>query len=190
MLCTCEWPLRPLEYFQCVPCGGGRDAPCTCGGVPLNREGVDAFVGGVSALLTKPRGVAVFDHEGGWPFGLESLLRQAAKSHGLHLYTRRGPLFTNFDYVLSAAPLRDDVSGDILQRTARLTDVLLVTFPFAAAAFIAAARHGDVPREYLPLANACKAAIAVALALRLTLPFFDVLTLDDVGARMRGNAND
>jgi len=82
--------------------------------------------------------------------------------------------------VLSTVPLVDDVSTDPLQRAARLADAALVTFPFAAAALIVAAKNGDVPREFLPAAFAAKSAIAVALALRLTLPFADVLTLADV----------
>lgn len=182
-LCTCEWPLRPLEHVRAAR-GGCTEAPCTCGGVPLTREGADGFVGGISSLLARP-GVAIFDQEGGWPWGIETHLRAAAAARGLHFYVRRGPMFTNFDYVLSSTPLKDDVSNDLLQRTARLTDVLLLTFPFATLALIAAAKHGDLPRELVPAAFALKQGVAVLLGLRLTLPFADVLTLSDVSARLR-----
>jgi hypothetical protein len=108
VLCTCEWPVR-LPAFARAASGVWRAnattedaaAACTCGGVPLTRRGVETFVIGVGALLRPGSGVAVFDQEGGWPWGLESLLRDAAAAHSLHLYTRRAPLFSNVDYVLS-----------------------------------------------------------------------------------------
>ena len=56
-------------------------------------------------------GIVVFDQEE-LEHGLERLLRDAAMAHGLHLYVRRGLLLTNFNYVLSLAPLEDDVSSD------------------------------------------------------------------------------
>ena len=37
---------------------------------------------------------------------------------------RRGPLGTNFDYVLATQPLVDDVSTDPLQLTARASDIV------------------------------------------------------------------
>lgn len=108
LLCTCRWVLDPLAYAS-------RDGDgTTCGGLRIERASVAAFVNGLSALLT-PTGVAIFDQEGGWPFGLEALLHEAATARGLHLHVARGPLLTNFSYVLSKAPLHDDVARDPLQ---------------------------------------------------------------------------
>ncbi len=134
-LCTCQWPLDPTAFLASA---GAR----TCGGVGLDQAGVDAFVGGLAPLLRRPAGVALFDQEGGWPFGLERRLRAAATAHDLHLYVRRGPLLTNFGYVLSAAPLVDDVSADPFQRDARLVDVALLLFAPTYACVILAAKAG------------------------------------------------
>ena len=182
VLCTCRWVASPWRYFR----GAGSDtAAVTCGGVPIERFAVDRFVGSLGTLLEPAGGVAVFDQEGGWPFGLESELRRAADANGLHFYVRRGPLWTNFDYVLSTAPLLDDVSTDGWQRDARLVDVALVSFAPAVLALIAAVRHGDIPREYVPLLIQLKGALALGIGLRLVLPFADVLTTRDVWAALQ-----
>ena len=191
----------PATAAVCMPCGESADTgPCTCGGVPLTRAGVHTFVGGVAAILSPPPnasdvptmptmeggyemgGIAVFDQEGGWPFGLERLLREAADANGLSFYVRKGPLWTNWDYVLSTVPLEDDVSTDLLQRSARASDAALIAFPLGVSAFIAAARHGDVPRELFPIFAAVKPWVAAVLAVRLLLPFADVLTFGDAAA--------
>merc|ERR1740122_106124 len=116
-LCTCKWVANPLGFSRR---GGG----VTCGGLRIEPEAVRQFVQGVARLLTPDAGVAIFDQEGGWPFGLEELLREEAKAANLFFYVRRGPLFTNFDYILSNVPLDDDVKSDPLQVTARATDTL------------------------------------------------------------------
>ena len=127
--------------------------PCTCGGVPLSRSGVDVFAGGVAQLLRPGAGVAVFDQEGGWPFGLETLLREAAPRHGLTLHTRRGPFLTNVNYALSAAPLDDDVASDPLQRTARALDAALLLFPAAVLlALVKDDARAPVGQKRAPLA--------------------------------------
>ena len=55
---------------------------CTCGGIPISHDGVGSFVGSIASVLSSD-GIAVFDQEGGWPFGLERLLREACAGHGL-----------------------------------------------------------------------------------------------------------
>ena len=95
-----------------LPHGSSCCAARTCGGVALDPAGVDGFVAELQPLLREGTGVALFDQEGGWPWGLEQRLRASAAQRGLHLYVRRGPFLTNFGYVLSAAPLADDLSGD------------------------------------------------------------------------------
>ena len=145
-LCTCQWPLDPTAFLASAgpeqALSASPPGARTCGGVGLDQAGVDAFVGGLAPLLRRPAGVALFDQEGGWPFGLERRLRAAATAHDLHLYVRRGPLLTNFGYVLSAAPLVDDVSADPLQRDARLVDVALLLFAPTYACVILAAKAG------------------------------------------------
>lgn len=125
-LCTCRCVGSPIEFARA--CHGahpaaldsaGRSVARTCGGVPLAAEAVDGFVRAIAILLRPGAGIAIFDQEAGWPFGLERRLRDSAKSHGLHFTVRRGPLWTNTNYVLSAEPLVDDVSLDVLQRSAR-----------------------------------------------------------------------
>ena len=90
VLCTCRWIAAPLRFLG----QGTSTAGITCGGVSIEPDAVSDFVAAVRSLLRPEGGVAVFDQEGGWPFGLEALLRQAAHKHGLHLYVRRGPLWT------------------------------------------------------------------------------------------------
>ena len=68
------------------------------------------------------RGVAVFDQEGGWPFGLETMMRDAVRRRDAHLLVRRGPIGTNVDYIISRQALTDDVSSDPLQRVSRVAD--------------------------------------------------------------------
>ena len=128
------------------------------------------------------------EQEGGWPWGLERRLRAAAARHNLTLSVRRGPLLTNFDYVLSAAPLVDDVSSDPWQRDARLVDAGLLLFAPAVLALIAAARQGVLPAAWVPAAAELKRAAALYLALRLVLPFCDVLSLSDLAEALRGAA--
>lgn len=192
-LCTCRWP-TDVPAFASAAMDARRDgcsaadadAPCTCGGIALSRDGVDSFTRGVAGLLA-PDGVALFDQEGGWPFGLETQLRSAAATHGLNLYVRRGPLWTNMNYVLSESPLVDDVSADPLQRAARALDASVFLFPLTVFAFFAAVKSGGAPREALPLFDAFKKAVALGLAARLVLPYaFDVLTLGDLVERLRG----
>ena len=190
VLCTCRWVASPLRFARGADSG---TTAVTCGGLPIDKSAVDNFVASLGQLLEPSNGVAVFDQEGGWAFGLESELRRAATANGLHFYVRRGPLWTNFDYVFSTTPLIDDVSSDSWQRDARLVDLALVGFAPAVLALIAAVRHGDVPREYVPLLTQAKGALALYIGLRLVLPFADVLTTSDVGfalqslvARVRG----
>ena len=166
-LCTCRWPLSPTRYAQARACACGGDGaasnelvqhPTTCGGIAIEQSAVDDFVAGVASLLKPGAGVAIFDQEGGWSWGLETLLRDAARAHGLHFYTRRGPLWTNFDYVLSAKKLADDVSTDVLQRSARATDTALVLYAPAVLAVIYAANHGMVPPPLLVSAEGVQPA--------------------------------
>ena len=162
--------LRPrLRRARAVPCQAPASCAAaprsTCGGVPLdNPRAIYRFVGGLKTLLDPSRGVAVFDHEGGWPFGLETTLRRAARFHRLHFYVRRGPLWTNFDYVLSAAALEDDVSNDPLQASARASDALLVAFPAVVGAGLVAAQSGAIAHELLPRLDAARKVMAAYLA--------------------------
>ena len=79
VLCTCQ---APAFLAAAAP-------RATCGGVPLdNPRAVFRFVGGLKTLLDPSRGVAVFDHEGGWPFGLETT-PAARRFHRLHLRAPR-----------------------------------------------------------------------------------------------------
>jgi len=179
VLCTCQ---APAFLAAAAP-------RATCGGVPLdNPRAVYRFVGGLKTLLDPSRGVAVFDHEGGWPFGLETTLRRAARFHRLHFYVRRGPLWTNFDYVLSAAALEDDVSNDPLQASARASDALLVAFPAVVGAGLVAAQSGAIAHELLPRLDAARKVMAAYLACRLVLPFCDVLALGDAWPWRRAEA--
>ena len=188
-LCSCQWLLNPPAYARAAWPGGlesrAAEAPRTCGGIPLDESSVDDFVGSIARLLTPASGVAVFDQEGGWPWGLEARLRAAAPRHGLHFYTRRGLAGTCFNYVLSASPLRDDdVTDDPLQRDARLVDAALVLYIPAVIALTSAARHGWIAPAAIPLlVDACR-AVGNGLTCRLVLPFLDVLTLNDLGARL------
>ena len=179
VLCTCQ---APAFLAAAAP-------RATCGGIPLdNPRAVYRFVGGLKTLLDPSRGVAVFDHEGGWPFGLETTLRRAARFHRLHFYVRRGPLWTNFDYVLSAAALEDDVSNDPLQASARASDALLVAFPAVVGAGLLAAQSGAIAHELLPRLDAARKVMAAYLACRLVLPFCDVLALGDAWPWRRAEA--
>ena len=103
-----------------------------CGGLALTPAAVDAFVAAVLALL-RPNGVAVFDQEGGWPFGLETMMRDAVRRRDAHLLVRRGPIGTNVDYIISRQALTDDVSSDPLQRVSRVADAFLVATPLLVA---------------------------------------------------------
>lgn len=206
MLCTCRWPSRPFAFCRAAaattaaaassppPLGeeatlqpaaatlqpaAAQRAARTCGGIAIDAEEVDGFVDGLRPLLGR-RGVAVFDHEGGWPWGLEALLRRAARRRGLFFYVRRGPLFTNFDYVLSARPLFDDVSGDPLQRDARAVAWAFLSFAPAVALLAASFRAGALPQELAPHLEVARRGAALALAVRLLLPFADVLTSRDL----------
>ncbi|KAL1521706.1 hypothetical protein AB1Y20_021361 [Prymnesium parvum] len=177
MMCTCQWVLSPGRYLSGA--NEGQTA-VTCGGVPIEPAGVDLFVQSVGQLLHPKCGIAIFDQEGGWPFGLESELRRAAKTQGLHFYTRKGPLWTNFDYVLSTVPLLDDVSPDAWQRDVRLVDISLLSFAPAVLVLIAAVRHGYVPRDVVPLLSQLKQVLALGIGVRLVLPFLDVHTAQDL----------
>ena len=165
------------------------DAAVTCGGLRLESQAVDEFVLAIATLLT-PRGVAVFDQEGGWPFGLEAMLRRSASRAGLHFYSRRGPMGTNFSYLLSSRPLADDVSDDPLQRDARAVDAAIVLFAPAVYALAYATSHGLVPAEAMPAADFClhtvRPAAAYYLIARLLLPFAGVCTVDDLLRRLQG----
>ena len=101
-MCTCRCAGSPRAYLRAradavaAPSSLRGDAgdsaaaaALTCGGLPLERSHVSAFVGAVGTLLV-PGGLAVFDQEAGWSFGLETLLREAAYEHGLRLSVRRG----------------------------------------------------------------------------------------------------
>lgn len=188
MLCTCRWVSDPAAYL------GQRGRAVTCGGLRVEPSSVRHFARGISALLTPSSGIAVFDQEGGWPFGLERMLRSEASAAGLYLYTRRGPLWTNFNYVLSAAPLSDDVSPDPLQQTARAADVALILCAgVSAAVMLALANREALSPEALaglrlvvasPEGVPLRKAISTALTLRLILPFANVLTLQDVVDRL------
>ena len=212
-LCTCEWVTRPLSFAAITVDmggggGGGGDgvdgdgggsppppppseeaaAATTCGGVALDDASVDRFVVGVKGLLRPESGVALFDQEGGWPWGLERRLRGAAKRHGLSLYVRRGFFGTNWDYMLTAAPLVDDVSGDPLQRDARVVDVAFgLVAAFALALLLApdATIHAARPLLVGENALAARRALALLLATRLLLPLCDVLTTRDLLERFR-----
>ena len=199
-LCTCEWVVSLPAHANAArlasqPAAETRESsdpsapapcPCSCGGVPLSRSGVDSFARGVGSLLTPSGGVAVFDQEGGWPFGLETLLRDAASRHSLHLYVRRGPLLTNVNYVLSRRPLEDDVAVDPLQRSARALDYATILFAPAVLLAIEAFRSGALDAELLPAAEATKRAVSLALMARLVLAYAaDVLTARDLLERAR-----
>eukprot|EP00629_Pelagomonadales_sp_RCC1024_P003969 CAMPEP_0119282286 /NCGR_PEP_ID=MMETSP1329-20130426/26403_1 /TAXON_ID=114041 /ORGANISM="Genus nov. species nov., Strain RCC1024" /LENGTH=273 /DNA_ID=CAMNT_0007282935 /DNA_START=235 /DNA_END=1052 /DNA_ORIENTATION=+ len=119
MLCTCRRVV-----------GGNR----TCGGLPFERESVAAFVDALATLLRPGKGIAIFDHEGGWPFGLEKMFRQEARARGLGFAVRRGPGFTNVDYVFYSGELEDDVSPDLVQRSSRLIDCAALIIVLAAVA--------------------------------------------------------
>ena len=123
-LCTCRWPLEPAAYLAAYLTAAPRGATArTCGGIALDSAGVDGFIAQLHPLLQEGTGVALFDQEGGWPWGLEQRLRASAAQRGLHLYVRRGPFLTNFGYLLSVAPLADDLSDDPLQRDARAVEL-------------------------------------------------------------------
>ena len=133
-MCTCRCAGSPIAFARAW-CGAqpapldaaGKPVARTCGGLPLSAESVDGFVRAIALLLRPDSGIAIFDQEAGWPFGLETRLRGAAEAHGLHFSVRRGPLWTNTNYVLSAAPLVDDVSQDVLQRSVRSAPALHFT---------------------------------------------------------------
>ena len=179
-LCTCRWPGALLAFAA----RAGDPAAVTCGGLPIERRAVHNFVKSLGAKLDRRNGVAIFDQEGGWPWGLEALLREAAEAEGLYFYVRKGPLLTNFDYVFCTVPLEDDVSPDFLQRSARATDVMLLLFAPAVVTIVNAANQGGVDPGLFPLINSAKACLALGLALRLTLPFLDVLTMRDLVERL------
>merc|ERR1712125_224605 len=101
-------------------------------------------------LMHPSTGITIYDQEGGWPFGLERMLRKAAQRHGLHFYVRRGPFWTNVDYVLSVCELEDDVSVDLLQRDVRLVFLALFLYPLAVVAAFHAVRTGAIPAEVVP----------------------------------------
>ena len=84
-LCTCQWPLDPAAYLAAYLTAAPDCAARTCGGVPLDQAGVDGFVAELQPLLREGTGVAVFDQEGGWPWGLEERLRASAAQRGLRL---------------------------------------------------------------------------------------------------------
>ena len=84
-LCTCQWPLDPAAYLAAYLTAAPDCAARTCGGVPLDQAGVDGFIEELQPLLREGTGVAVFDQEGGWPWGLEERLRASATQRGLHL---------------------------------------------------------------------------------------------------------
>ena len=84
-LCTCQWPLDPAAYLAAYLTAPPDCAARTCGGGPLDQAGVDGFVEELQPLLREGTGVAVFDQEGGWPWGLEERLRASAAQRGLRL---------------------------------------------------------------------------------------------------------
>ena len=177
-LCTCRWLLAPQAFARAAD--GGDGGARTCGGLALTPAAVDAFVAAVLALL-RPNGVAVFDQEGGWPFGLETMMRDAVRRRDAHLLVRRGPIGTNVDYVISRQALTDDVSSDPLQRVSRVADAFLVATPLLVASL-----HAPPDAEYAGALLATKRALPALLALRLAAPYFDVHTVADVRDRLSG----
>ena len=156
VLCTCKFV------------AGARE---TCGGVGADVESVDRFVDGLAALLRPRSGIAVFDHEAGWPFGLERKFRVAARRNAMAFYVRRGPLFTNANYVFSADPaLVDDVSPDVLQRTSRGVDVV------AVAVAVGLGLGGDLPENF----DAAVEAALWLLVARWSAPLCDIFTVADL----------
>eukprot|EP00310_Coccolithus_braarudii_P020039 CAMPEP_0183341072 /NCGR_PEP_ID=MMETSP0164_2-20130417/7404_1 /TAXON_ID=221442 /ORGANISM="Coccolithus pelagicus ssp braarudi, Strain PLY182g" /LENGTH=364 /DNA_ID=CAMNT_0025511303 /DNA_START=289 /DNA_END=1383 /DNA_ORIENTATION=+ len=189
-LCTCTWVCAPHRFAavgldtQCNQAG----APATCGGVRLDTASVDAFVGALKQLLRPGSGVALFDQEGGWPWGLERRLRAAATRHGLHFYVRRGPGGTNWDYIFSERELDDDVSIDPLQRDARALDAALCAVGLLSVSLLfdpEATAHALAPLFASEAGLNTRRALALGLAARLLLPLFDVLTLADLLDRLR-----
>ena len=185
-VCTCTWLLNPIDFTRAwIDRGETRYArACTCGGVPLDRLGVDSFVAGLDALLTPDRGVAILDMEGGWPFGLETYLRESAQARNLNFYVRRGPMLTNFGYVLSTTKLEDDVSSDPFQIDARFVDFGLVSFAPSVLLFVSLAKAGALPPEWIQPINSFKSAAAIGLAFRLVIPFANILTLEELVRRL------
>ena len=157
MLCTCKRVVL------------GTGAP-TCGGLPIERESASAFVAALSALLRPGRGIAVFDHEGGFPFGLEAMLENAACTNGLGFAVRHGPGFTNVNYVFWSGDLVDDVSCGVFQRASRAIDVITVALVLLATSL-------DQPPDGLDF-------ILGILAVRYICPLFDVFSLDDLKAKV------
>ncbi|KAL3909724.1 MAG: hypothetical protein SGPRY_009324 [Prymnesium sp.] len=182
VMCTCRWPASPLRYLRGAR---GGEAAVTCGGLSIEPCSVDKFVGSLRMLLSE-EGVAIFDQEGGWPFGLEAELRRAAASEGMHFYTRKGPLLTNFDYVFSMKPLDDDLSSDAWQVDSRYVDAALVAFAPAVLALIGLVRHGDIPMELVPLISQAKGVVAMGIAIRLILPYVNVLSIADLQVLLHG----
>ena len=91
------------------------------------------------------------------------------------------PLLTNVNYVLSHRPLEDDVEADPLQRSARALDAATILFAPLVLLAIAAFRSGALDAELLPLADAAKRAVSLALMARLVLAYAaDVLTTRDL----------
>ena len=157
MLCTCKR----------VVLGTGAT---TRGGLPIQRESASAFVAALSALLRPGRGVAVFDHEGGFPLGLESLFEEAASTNGLGFAVRRGPGFTNVNYVFWSGDLVDDVSCGVFQRASRAIDVIAVAVVLLATSL-------DQPPDGLDF-------ILGLLAVWYMCPLFDIFSLDDLKAKV------
>ena len=100
---------------------------------------------------------------------------------------RRGLFGANWSYVLSARPVLDDVSTDPLQLDAPAVDAALVLVTLLSLGLILA------PEPTLQLARpllvgegalAARRMLALALAARLLLPLFDVMTTRDLAERL------
>ena len=73
----------------------------------------------------------------------------------------------------------DDVSTDVWQRDARAVDLGLACFAPVTLALVAAARQGVLQEPALSAVFQLKPFVAVAISLRIILPFADVLSFSD-----------
>jgi hypothetical protein len=80
-------------------------------------------------------------------------------------------MWTNFDYVLSAATLEDNVTSDPLQASARAADALLVAFPAVLATGIFLTHSGSIAQEMLLRLFLTRKVAAAYVACRLVVPF-------------------
>lgn len=186
LLCTC--PIFPniAELVAGTPV-------TTCGGLEITQESVRRFVQGVSLLLAPDSGVAIFDHECGWPLGLEKLLREESAAANLFFYVRRGPVWTNTNYVLSKIELEDDISRDPLQFTLRASEageLWLVLWKFVLAQSTAALWIWDkIPGAFSP--DSLDTAMPLANIVdwyfigKPLLFFLNVFTFGDLFSKLR-----